>query len=237
MIRKLLLVLLICPALALSQQAAQTTGAGAPTNPCGVSGQDYVDTTNHVVYHCGTSGTNWVNTGSGSTPGALPVLPLGSTWIADSPFAIPFWMGITNCSGLANAVQVKKITYPVTAVVKNVSINVTTLSGGNTATIGLYDSNGNKLFDSGTLSTTTTGFKTAAVSWSIAPGVYYLAWSANNATPTLGCTSTTSLNTYLNATTTAFGQCANAASSGVLPSTCGSITNNANNFPVIVFEN
>lgn len=49
------------------QAPTQITGAGAPSNPCGTGGQDYVDTTNHVIYHCSVPGQNWVNIGGGSS--------------------------------------------------------------------------------------------------------------------------------------------------------------------------
>jgi parallel beta-helix repeat protein len=47
----------------------QIQGAGAPTNPCFNGGQQYVDTTNHVIYSCPSNGSNWVNIGLGNLSG------------------------------------------------------------------------------------------------------------------------------------------------------------------------
>ena len=65
---RLLLVLFgLFVSVAAAQVSPQIQGAGAPSNPCGNGGQDYVDQTNHVLYHCPSAGANWVNIGLGNT--------------------------------------------------------------------------------------------------------------------------------------------------------------------------
>lgn len=66
--KKLLWLLLLTPCFA--QVAPQIQGAGAPSNPCATAPQQYVDTTNHVIYQCNVSGGNWVNIGLGSPTNA-----------------------------------------------------------------------------------------------------------------------------------------------------------------------
>lgn len=65
--KKLLLMFVILSACAFSQVSPQIQGAGAPTNPCYNGGQQYVDTTNHVIYGCPSSGSNWTNLSLGNT--------------------------------------------------------------------------------------------------------------------------------------------------------------------------
>lgn len=63
-LKHLLLLLLLSPAFA--QVQPQITGAGAPANPCFNAGQQYLDTTNHVLYNCPGNGSNWANIGLGN---------------------------------------------------------------------------------------------------------------------------------------------------------------------------
>lgn len=61
-----LLIFLLFPMGLFAQVSPQITGAGAPTNPCFNGGQQYVDTTNHVIYNCSVAGSNWVLIGLGN---------------------------------------------------------------------------------------------------------------------------------------------------------------------------
>ena len=70
--RLLLALLLVTPAFA--QVSPQITGAGAPTNPCYNGGQQYLDTTNHILYNCSVPGQNWVNIGQGNTQNPQQVI-------------------------------------------------------------------------------------------------------------------------------------------------------------------
>lgn len=68
--KKLLLLFLLalpaCPLFVQAQISPQISGAGAPSNPCFNGGQQYVDTTNHVLYACPSNGANWVNISLGN---------------------------------------------------------------------------------------------------------------------------------------------------------------------------
>lgn len=68
--RKLLYLFVLLSGCALSQVSPQIQGAGAPSNPCMNGGQQYVDTTNHVLYGCPSSGSNWANLGLGNVQSA-----------------------------------------------------------------------------------------------------------------------------------------------------------------------
>lgn len=64
------LACLISIGYVFAQVSPQIQGAGAPANPCNNGGQQYVDQTNHVIYSCPSSGSNWVNIGLGQTTGS-----------------------------------------------------------------------------------------------------------------------------------------------------------------------
>lgn len=75
--KKLILLFTLFLSLPLfAQVSPQIQGAGAPTNPCTNGGQQYVDTTNHVLYGCPSSGSNWANLGLGNVyPKGTSLLP------------------------------------------------------------------------------------------------------------------------------------------------------------------
>ena len=60
-----MLACIVCIGYVFAQVSPQIQGAGAPSNPCNNGGQQYVDQTNHVLYSCPSSGSNWVNLGLG----------------------------------------------------------------------------------------------------------------------------------------------------------------------------
>lgn len=71
MLRKLCALLALFSGIALAQISPQIQGAGAPGNPCSNGGQQYVDTTNHVIYQCPSNGSNWVKLGLGNQTGGV----------------------------------------------------------------------------------------------------------------------------------------------------------------------
>lgn len=84
-----LLLLLLLSFPAFSQVQPQIRGAGTPSpSTCATSGQQYLDTTNHVLYNC-SNGT-WVNIGLGNLTGSSfdPTTPgaIGGTTPAAGSF-------------------------------------------------------------------------------------------------------------------------------------------------------
>ncbi|MBV9179888.1 MAG: hypothetical protein JO356_01135 [Acidobacteria bacterium] len=95
-----LVACLLCIGYVFAQVSPQITGSGAPSNPCVNGGQQYLDTTNHVLYSCPSNGSNWANIQLGNAAGsgwtnngatltaALPILlPDGSLTAPSYSFA------------------------------------------------------------------------------------------------------------------------------------------------------
>lgn len=161
----------------------------------------------------GTSAAN-VNT---SAQGYF-IAPFGS--IANS--------GPITVTGSANQVRAFQIVIPFAMTISKVSVNVTTADAVNTVMdVGIYDANKNRVaYTNGGISVATTGLKTVnlAAAVTLPAGVYYFAQTA--VSTTAACTGTTGAATPGNAlVTNAWGNAANAATSGVLPTTLGAISN------------
>jgi hypothetical protein len=142
--KKLLLFLLLAlPALA--QVSPQIQGAGAPSNPCFNGGQEYVDTTNHVIYSCPSNGSNWVNRGASNTSGGGAAS--GGDTVSTYSITSAGAQGLVNLSG--TSVDTHAISWRISG-----------LSGLNVAdTIGysngdLHTANANWTYQTGTFSTT-----------------------------------------------------------------------------------
>ena len=104
-----------------------------------------------------------------------------------------------------------------------------TAQSGKTATLGIYDINGNKLIDTGTFSLTTaapTALTNSFTQVYLPAGTYYFAMSNTAAANALNVyTNMGQWQTlFENTSVVKMGTAANAASSGVLPQTLGAIT-------------
>lgn len=130
-------------------------------------------------------------------------------------------------------VRVVQFFLPVAMTVGRVTITVSAAgAASSTVTVGIYDANGNKLFDSGGV-----GFNGASVAtqtltitpFTLVPGVYYFAQSASSAgsIPSTQTISTGSavVSVLNNQTIQKWGKCANAATGATLPTVCGTISN------------
>jgi hypothetical protein len=115
----------------------------------------------------------------------------------DLNYALPGWRmasGSTSLfSGTGAAPVISEVYYtPIVvteeSVFDHVGVSVTTLASGGLIRLGLYASNPatrvptTRLYDFGTVSTTTTGDKFIAVSLTLEPGLYWLAACADNTT-------------------------------------------------------
>jgi len=149
--------------------------------------------------------------------------------------------GDTNTAVLsgANVVRVVQFALPYSVNVGHLVFNVATASAGGHCDVGIYDKSGNLLLHAGSTSTTATGNVNAVISPSVslAPGVYYLAWTADNtAMQFVGVGTGQTHQTFLNVNGTRVGTAANAASAGVLPATLGAISTGAFNSVIALLE-
>lgn len=146
------------------------------------------------------------------------IAPTGNNNVLVWQFVIPF------------RITVRKITFS----------NGSTVTAAATATFGIYDISGNKLIDSGTFSTAVasqTVTNTLGTPVTLNPGVYWFAQSCSNTSNTSSGNINDSAagRTMRNASGVRQGTAANSASSGVLPSTLGTVTGTTNRVPVAVF--
>lgn len=112
-------------------------------------------------------------------------------------------------------------------------------ASGSTWDIGLYDSAGNKLASTGAVAWTTANSpvtKALNTTVTLYPGrAYYIAYtSASSASNQFAFSLTNTMSLFAGGALVIFGIAANAASSGVLPSTLGALTyDNAKGYPAI----
>src|SRR3990167_5729526 len=136
-------------------------------------------------------------------------------------------------SGSANAIRACQFVLPFRATVGKVTIECTTLQAATIATVGIYDSSGTKLIDSGTFDVSSTGFKqNSFTAVTLQPGVYYFAWSADGTTAAgrhVVVSLTSSAGSFMNQGTASrrVNGTANAMAGGVLPTTLGALTDSA----------
>ena len=134
--------------------------------------------------------------------------------------------GVFASSG--NQVRVSQFVLPFRTTVGKATVEVTTLQAATVATVGIYDSSGTKLIDSGTFDVSSTGFKqNSFTAVTLQPGTYYAAWSADGTTAagrhlTSGLGS--AAGSFVNqGTASRRATAANAMAGGVLPSTLGAL--------------
>ena len=140
----------------------------------------------------------------------------------------------------ANVVVTDQFVLPFRATVRKIVFEVTTLSVGAFASVGLYSADGNTLLvHTGAVSTTTTGNKSTTLGTPVTlePGIYVLARTYSDGTIVCrGFTTSGTTRGFLNQNANRVGDAANASSSGVLPATLGAITPGADNLIVALFE-
>ena len=148
----------------------------------------------------------------------------------------------TGAIGNANAVGVLQFTLPVGMLIGHCTVVNATAQSAQTATLGIYDVNGNKLIDTGTFSLTSgapTALTNSFTQVYLPAGTYFFAWS--NTTSNAVCLDVFTnfgpwQTLFENANTVKLGTAGNSASSGVLPQTLGTITKAALNVPICVWE-
>jgi hypothetical protein len=133
-------------------------------------------------------------------------------------------------TGLANTVRFIIFTLPFNTSISKASIDVTTIDASQTADFGIYNSAGtSKLWSIGTgtgIGLGSTGVMSATnTTVALAAGSYLFAWTESG---TVGVIYTWNMNTGLYQLLTSgssykYGTCANTATAGVLPASCGAL--------------
>ncbi|KKK75866.1 hypothetical protein LCGC14_2869420 [marine sediment metagenome] len=146
-----------------------------------------------------------------------------------------------SASGAADQVQAYQFVLPYRAVVGKIVFEVTTLSVGAFASVGIYSADGNtRLVHAGAISTTLAEVKdvTLASSVTLEPGVYVFSHTVSDATAKLRAfiTSDAIGSGFRNTNGDRQGNAANASVSGVLPATLGAITTTGTNIAAAYFE-
>lgn len=188
---------------------------------------------------------------------ALTLLPTGNDFVfgqAGSTPGIGYFWGLfiqppvttiaATAVGMANQVVAYQFVLPYSITVGHVTIQVNKGAASSTVNVGIYDSNGTLLVDSGAFDTvpgTTALSKALPSSVALSPGVYYFAQSAS-APASDGLKLVTApvagegmMNNVGAAVRVAIA--ASSASGGALPSTLGALTaNKAQNAVLALFE-
>ena len=141
--------------------------------------------------------------------------------------------------GVNDQIRTIQFVLPFRAVVRRIALEISTLSVGDNLGVGLYDASGNLILESGAISTTTTGVKTASITAvTLEPGVYFHAETADNTTVQIRKVSISSnVRNLLNAyATDKCGIAANTSTAGVLPATLGAITATTNVPSLVLYE-
>jgi len=168
-------------------------------------------------------------------------LPPANGGAADGTGAY-FWAPYGNISPIVlavnstvmgvNQVRACMIVIPYKITFTRMTVNVATTSNGNHFYTAIYDSSKNLIIQATfTLGAGTGVLTTTVASTTLNPGIYWLAWSADNATAQMtgfGNIQGGNLN-MLNANAVRYAVSPNSTSAGVMPSSLGTVTNAGQN--------
>jgi hypothetical protein len=126
----------------------------------------------------------------------------------------------------ADQVKVIQVVVPYKITVGHITADVSAVSSGQTFNIGVYTAGGAKLIDSGSMSCTSTGAVTSAITAVVLqPGVYYYAYAATSTACGLnGSGNSSQVWTNANSGAARSAVATYALASGLLPSSLGSLT-------------
>lgn len=196
-------------------------------------------TTKHGLYKPSVGEDGWgasVNANFDTLDARLPLLDaLYGFWgITDSP---PTAVTTSVFAGSNNQVRAHRIFVNRRTTVRRILFELTTASASGFCSVGIYSADGSTLLaHTGAVATDATGIKNIDVTdTNLDPGVYWLAWTANNTTAQYRAISLSSaVNDIANTVAARVGIAANASSGGVLPSTLGTVSSASIN-PVLAF--
>jgi len=225
--------------LKISQLTSGSPAQGGDLLPIDRSGSNFSLTGTNVAAL--TSITSAVSAG-----GILPAANAGagqSVTASQDYYFLPygiFGLASANNSPAQSSNQVRAVQFTLERIVTftRMSIYVATTSSTNHEYIGIYTAAGNKIIQGSFTLTASTGVLTATVSQTtLNPGIYYLARGPDNTTSVL-----IGITTAVAAALTAFnggsivrdGVSPNAVSSGVMPSSLGTLTTASTFTPPLV---
>ena len=141
----------------------------------------------------------------------------------------------TVVAGTANQLRVMQVELPVTITVGKVVANVTTASASQNIFVGVYDTSGNKLLEAALSCAAVNGVSTSlGTPVTLTPGTYIYAVSASDTTcAASGMSLSGGWFNILDKNTTRTATAANSVSSGVMPSTLGTLTFNSSFTPIV----
>jgi hypothetical protein len=145
------------------------------------------------------------------------------------PFMSPCINGGGNFATIPtnNVVYVLQIVIPSPITVANAAINVSNINGATNFDMGLYDINGNLIFDCPfSMSSGSGNFIKTIATKTVQPGIYYYCWTGSGVGGSLfgdGGLDHDLCFIFFGMGTVTF-TAANAATSGVLPATLGALT-------------
>lgn len=153
------------------------------------------------------------------------------------PVAMPSSTAFSTPTQTADQVRVFRFRLPLEIEVVGLVHEVVTAAGSTHGAIGIYTSDGGtKLLDTGAEDFAANGVKPGAVSGTLHPGWYWLAWTIDSATPTLRSVAAPANFGVLNTTVVQKGSAANSSAVGVLPATLGAISSQTFDIPLVKIQ-
>lgn len=139
---------------------------------------------------------------------------------------------------IANKTLAWEFVLPFNCTVNKVIFNMTTAPVGNLFSIGLYNSAKSKVLDTGVQTFGTTGVKIITLSSPVvlASGLYFLAVAGNASITFISQFTNNEIHLFLDANANRQGQEAVASAGGALPASLTTLTNVANQAPLVLFQ-
>lgn len=224
-----------------------------PLQPLELQTNDVDNESQSLLDFVDTATVTWANSGGEMRATASGSTPIGTTGIGmfTGPGFIPpfpYYGGNPTSSIIdattANRVSVWQFILPFSITISKITIKITTGVAAQTVNFGIYDSNKNKVLDSGAIDASTSAtIKTNTITPVTlnAGQVYWYAQSTTHPSVNVIAVSgiTSSFTDYWNTNYTRTAFAANATSGGVMPSALGTLTEsnlNSVSVPAVMFE-
>lgn len=191
----------------------------------------------------GTSAMLCTDANNGATTSGCPTIPSVPTmpfyWIPYGAQGVPQVALSNQTDGTANNLVCRSFEVPNQITATKFTATVGTISAAQTFNIGIYDSSGNLIRDSGSMSAGTATQVTATVSsFTLNPGNTYAECVAitDTVAALLGSGAVVAASSMANKNATRDFACSNTLSAGAMPSTCGTATPQASKAYLVLLE-